>query len=331
MERRQLQVVKEKAGLRLDSLIGEAWGDISRAKAQRLIRAGLALVNGRPEKASYRARPGDLVAVEIPPPEPLLHLTPEDIPLDIRYEDEDLVVVNKQQGLVVHPGAGRPGGTLVNALLARGSLAGMAGGQSLRPGVVHRLDKDTSGLMLVAKNEQACRALSAQLKARTLERSYLVLCWGDIRQGELTVDAPIGRHPTERKRMAVLPDRVGRPGVRRAVTQIKARERFGGVTLAEARLVTGRTHQVRVHLAHLGHPVVGDPTYGGRRGKREMAGLRPDVREAVERLQGQALHAFRLSFEHPGTGDRMTFTSDPPHEMARLILRLREGGRGSGA
>ncbi len=226
----------------------------------------------------------------------------EAIALDVRYEDDDLLVVNKPAGLAVHPGPGHPGGTLVNALLARVPALAKVGGP-LRPGIVHRLDKDTSGVLLVAKTETALAALQAAIKAREVQREYLALVQGLVAAEEGTIEAPIARHPRHRRRMAVV------PRGRRAVTRYRVRERFAVATLVEASLQTGRTHQIRVHFAHLGHPVVGDPVYGG---KGERWGM-----------TRQALHAFRLDFTHPGSGAPIAVEAPLPEDMARALDAVR--------
>jgi 23S rRNA pseudouridine1911/1915/1917 synthase len=318
-----LHVSEADAGARIDAFAAARCPGLSRARAQKLLRQGLIKVAGRPVKASYKVEAGDRITVEVPPPVAPPHLRPEVIPLDIRFEDEDIVVVNKPRGLAVHPGAGRWTGTLVNALMSHcGDLSGIGG--ELRPGIVHRLDKDTSGLMVVAKHDAAHRSLAAQVKSRAVERGYLALVWGRLPGGPLTVEAPIGRHPTEHKRMAVVREGPSRP----AVTEVREREPLGPISLVEARLRTGRTHQIRVHMAYLGHPVVGDPVYGLKVAKREIAALDPQAAALVAGLGGQALHAWRLAFAHPRSGEPLAFTADPPPEMARLLDYLRKKTKG---
>lgn len=302
-------VVPEGAGGRLDRFLAALSElGLSRSRVHHLISAGLVTVNGRTCKPSLQVEPGQLVEVTVPDPQPS-RLEPEEIPLDVVYEDADVLVVNKPRGLVVHPGAGNPRGTLVNAVLLHCPDLG-AVGDVVRPGLVHRLDKDTTGLLVVAKNQETLAALQGQLKDRRLERHYLAVVAGDVLRDEGEVSAPIGRHPVHRQRMAVWEK--GRP----AVTRWRVRERFGRATLLEARLVTGRTHQVRVHMAHLGHPVLGDRVYGGRRA------CPPDLPLPA----GQALHAWRLSFLHPRTGNRVTLTADPPADFQRLVRALQESG-----
>lgn len=302
----EVPVPPEADGLRLDRFLAErAELGLSRSRLQQLIRERRVLVDGRPARPAEAVRGGSRVWVQVPPPEPMA-AAPEPIPLDVVYEDPDLLVIHKPRGMVVHPAPGHRSGTLVNALLAHcRDLAGVGG--ALRPGLVHRLDRDTTGLLVVAKTEPAYRHLAGQLKRREMERRYLALVHG-VPPAEGTVDAPIGRDPRRRIRMAVVPD--GRP----ARTHFRVLEAFGDrYALVEARLETGRTHQIRVHLAAIGHPVVGDPLYGGR--------------DRTLGLAGQALHAYRLAFTHPRTGERMTFEVPPPADMAAALERLRRGER----
>jgi 23S rRNA pseudouridine1911/1915/1917 synthase len=301
-EVRRFVVAPEDAGLRLDVFLARA-SALSRARVQALIAEGRARVDGTPRKAGQAVAPGQKVELSVPPPVPL-DLTPEAIPLDILHEDEALLVVNKPAGLVVHPGAGRPSGTLVHALLAHcGRLPGIGGVE--RPGIVHRLDRDTSGVMVVAKTEEAHRALSQDFKGRRVQKRYLALVHGEMAQPAGTIEAPIGRREHDRQRMGV------REGGRDARTRYRVIQRMPGRTLVELLPETGRTHQLRVHLAHIGHPVVGDLTYGGRR-ERRAAGRQG----AVER---QMLHAWRLGFHHPVRGLWMEFTAPVPADMAGQI------------
>ena len=317
-----LTVEPDEAGRRLDILVARRLPELSRAQVQRLIKLGEIRVDGQVAKPRLAVAPGQQVTINVPPPA-LTSLAAQDLPLDVRYEDSDLIVVNKPAGMVVHPGAGRSDGTLVNALLAHCTdLSGIGG--EMRPGIVHRLDKDTSGLIIVAKNDFAHASLAAQLKARTAGRRYLALVWGRPKEDRLVVRTLFGRHPSHRVMMAVLPaEREGKPGAREAVTEVMVRERLGPMTLVEARLQTGRTHQIRVHMAYLGHPVVGDPTYGAKRQKAELPALDRETQRLVTGLRGQALHAYYLAFDHPRTGQRMEFTSDPPPDMLALIGHLR--------
>lgn len=316
------------AGQRLDAFLASRRDlGLSRSHVQKLIADGLVTVDGEVTKAGYRLEPGETVLVKVPFPEPLA-AEPEPIPLDIIYEDEHLVVLNKPRGLVVHPAPGHLHGTLVNALLAHcDHLSGIGG--VCRPGIVHRLDRDTSGVMVAAKTDLAHQSLAKQIKDRTAHRRYLALVHGDVAAGEGTVETRIGRDPADRKKMAVL-----REGGREAVTHYRVLERFTDFTLVECALRTGRTHQIRVHMAHLGHPVAGDPVYGPRRPKRfrrEMARAmavesEEPYPEAVESLEGQALHAYRLSFRHPASGESLEFLAPMPADMERAVNELRARG-----
>ncbi len=287
---------------RLDVFAAEA-ADITRSRAGALIREGCVLVNGSQQaKAGCKLRAGDRVTVRIPEAEPA-SVEAEDIDLDILYQDADVAVVFKPSGMVVHPAAGNERGTLVNALLKHlDNLSGIGG--EIRPGIVHRIDKDTSGLLLVAKNDRAHVSLSDQIRAHSVHRAYQAIVIGNLRDDEGFVDAPIGRHPTDRKRMAVV------PGGREARTNWRVLERLRGATLIEARLTTGRTHQIRVHMASIGHPVLGDPVYGPKRSPYPVAG-------------GQLLHAFQIGFVHPVTGEEMRFTAPPEPRFLEWLEKLR--------
>lgn len=287
--------------IRLDEFVkGNA--QITRSRAQKLIENGYVLIDSiLPTKAGQMLRAGQCVAVDIPAPVEMTAVA-QDIPIDIVYQDEYLAVVNKPRGMVVHPAAGNPDGTMVNALLGKlDHLSGIGG--ELRPGILHRIDKDTTGLLLVAKNDEAHTALSAQIASHTMGRIYLAILQGVLKQDEGDVDAPIGRHPTDRKKMAIV------RGGREAQTHYKVLERLRGATLIEARLRTGRTHQIRVHMASLGHPVMGDPLYGSR--KCPLSGL-----------DHQLLHASRIAFDHPGDGVRRTFAVEPPDEFLNYYEKL---------
>ncbi|MCL1835151.1 MAG: RluA family pseudouridine synthase [Oscillospiraceae bacterium] len=282
----------EKDGERLDVFLSAAIGNCTRSAAQKLIEAGCVTLLGVPVKKNHRTTAGEEFEAFIEPPSPA-EAAPQDIPLEIVYEDSDVIVVNKPQGMVVHPAPGHPDGTLVNALLAHcgESLSGVGGKK--RPGIVHRIDKDTSGLIIAAKNDRAHLALSAQLSARTLTREYDAIVRGAMKNRQGTIDAPIGRHPVDRKRQAVT-EKNSRP----AVTHYEVVEEYAGYSHLRCRLETGRTHQIRVHLAHLGHPILGDTIYGSK--KREPG------------LAGQCLHARKLKFIHPTTGELMEIESDLP-------------------
>lgn len=313
--------VETQAGERLDRALQAELPDLSRTAVQRLIEGGGARVGGKSARAGYKLRPGDVVEWDAPSPEPEpTTLAAEEIPLDVVFEDADILVLDKPVGLVVHPAPGHATGTLVNAVLAHAGddLTGIGGVE--RPGLVHRLDKDTSGLMVVAKTELAYQSLQAQIAARTVERRYLALVRGGPRWGTATVDAPIGRHPTDRKRMAVIPPGSERTH-REAQTDLTVLERFPGFTLLEARLHTGRTHQIRVHCAYIRLPVVGDATYGPNLAEREP-GISLEVRAALAGLKGQALHAYRLAFDHPRTGERAAFLRLPRLDFAAALAAL---------
>ncbi len=300
--------------MRLDRFLSTRLQDLSRTRLQALINDRRVRVDGLARKASHRLRGGEEVSVELPEPIPLA-LIPEPIPLDIVYEDDAVLVVNKPAGMVVHPGAGHDRGTLVHALLAHcPTLSGIGGVR--RPGIVHRLDKGTSGLLAVAKTDQAHLELTRQLKARTVSRRYLALVHGSLPQEAGVIEAAIGRHPRDRLRMAVRPPGQGRA----ALTQFRVLERFEGFTLLEARLQTGRTHQIRVHLAHLGFPVAGDPIYR-RRAERPGDG---DLAARLGALGGQALHAAALGFTHPTSGIRCQFEALPPAPFSALLDWLRD-------
>jgi 23S rRNA pseudouridine1911/1915/1917 synthase len=313
-----LSVPSPRTGERLDRFLAAVQTDLSRSRLQGLIRSGRVSVNGRAARASQRLRDGDRVRVEVPEPEPTT-LAAEPLPLAIVHEDLDLVVLEKPAGLVIHPGAGVRRGTLVHALLHRYPEIAAVGGAT-RPGIVHRLDKDTSGLLVVARSARAYRVLVEALRAREVKRTYTALVWGEPRQAEGVIETALGRHPKDRKRMAVL-TRGGKP----ARTRWRVVERFGVASRLEVGLDTGRTHQIRVHLAHLGHPVVGDPVYGGR-GKKLLS-LREAERslatELLKCLPRQALHASALELTHPATGTRLAFGSPLPEDLERALDLLR--------
>jgi 23S rRNA pseudouridine1911/1915/1917 synthase len=311
----------ERAGTRVDVFLAEVMSG-SRGEAQRLLDQGDATVNGAQTKANHKLRRGDVVEAERPEPVPA-KVAAEGIPLAVVYEDADLLVINKPRGMVVHPAPGSETGTLVNAVLGYADdLSGLGG--ELRPGIVHRLDKDTSGLLVVAKNDRAHQSLQAQIQAKTAERKYQAILWGVPRFEQATIEAPIGRHPADRKKMAVITD--PRHTSREAITEVTVQEPLVTFSLVEARLQTGRTHQIRVHCAYVGHPVVGDPVYGGLR-KVPLQGLavadRNRLEGSIQSLDGQALHAYSLSFDHPSSGARLSFTAPMPEVMQNLLDMLR--------
>lgn len=280
-------------------------GDYSRSFIAKLIEDGSCTVGGKTVKAGYRLKKEDNIEVNIPEPR-LLDVTPEQIPLDILYEDNDIIVINKPRGMVVHPAAGNYSGTLVNALLMHcgNSLSDING--VIRPGIVHRIDKDTSGVLVIAKNNAAHSFLSEKLKDHDIQRVYIAVAEGVIREDFGKIDAPIGRHPVDRKKMAV-----NVKNGRRAVTHFKVLERFSEATLIECRLETGRTHQIRVHMSYIGHPLIGDTVYGRSKKKYD--------------IEGQALHARLLGFIHPATGKYVEFQAEPPKEFNDLLKKLRNG------
>ena len=303
MEILTLQPNKEDAGARVDAWLAANMEDLTRSAAARLLEEGRITCAGKALAKNYKLAGDETLEVSLPDPEPV-DVAPQDIPLDVVYEDDDVIVVNKPKGLVVHPAPGHPDGTLVNALLYHcgSSLSGIGG--ELRPGIVHRIDRDTSGLLIAAKNDFAHQALAAQLQDHSLYREYEAVCVGGLREDRGTVDAPIGRHPTDRKKMCV--DRKnGRP----AVTHWTVLERFPGYTHIQCRLETGRTHQIRVHLASIGHPLLGDVVYGAKK--------------PVPGLAGQCLHARRLSFVHPRTGERVTVECPLPAYFTQVLTKLR--------
>jgi len=328
MERLKAEVEETRAGQRLDRFLSDSLPQLSRTRVQALIKDGQVTLGGATiEDVKYRVKPGDRFTLAVPPAAETA-VQGEAIPLDVVYEDDALIVIDKPAGLVVHPGAGQPAGTLVNALIAHcgKSLSGIGG--VARPGIVHRLDKDTSGLMVVAKTDHAHRALAKQFadhgRTGALERGYLALVWGAPQRTRGRIDAPIGRHSTSRTKMAVLP-RTGRY----AVTHWRVVETYGHgkegpiASLLACRLETGRTHQVRVHLAHFGHPLLGDQLYGSGF-KSKLQKLPPDVQSKLAGLNRQALHAERLAFVHPETGTLLEFNSALPDDLAEIVHKLKE-------
>ena len=298
-----LELTADREGERADQLLSRLLPNLSRSAAQRFLEDGQVLCAGETVRKNRRTVPGEVYTLSIPDPSPI-DVLPQDIPLDVVYEDADVIVVNKPVGMVVHPAAGHPDGTLVNALLYHcgDSLSGING--ALRPGIVHRIDRDTSGLIVAAKNDAAHLALALQLQDHSLYREYRGVCVGGLREDEGTVDAPIGRHPSDRTKMCV-----DRKNGREAVTHYAVLERLSGHTYARFRLETGRTHQIRVHMAYLGHPLYGDVVYGAKK--------------PVPGLAGQCLHAKKLSFVHPRTGERVTVECELPAYFETVLKRLR--------
>jgi 23S rRNA pseudouridine1911/1915/1917 synthase len=305
-----ITVTDDNSGERLDRFLASVLPDRSRSQIQRLIKDGHVQVAGRASKPNQPVKTGQVITIDLPPPVDSA-LEPQALPLDILYQDADLIVVNKPANMVVHPAAGHADGTLVNALLHHvDDLSGIGGEK--RPGIVHRLDRGTSGLMVIAKNDRAHDELARQFHDREVEKEYAALVWGEVMAGR-RIDAPIGRDPSNRKKMSARARRA-----REAVTRIVEAEHFGRVlTLARVAIYTGRTHQIRVHLSAIGHPIVGDPLYGGVH--RRVPG---DVR-AVTHLERPFLHAASLVFTHPADGRRMTFTSDLPEDLQRVLDELR--------
>lgn len=293
---------EQDTGIRVDVFVAGRLPEHSRSGVQKLIEEGNITINGKNIKTNYKTKAGDCIKVEIPEPV-TLEVQPEDIELDIVFEDSDIAIINKPQGMVVHPAAGNYTGTLVNAILSKCSdLSGING--VIRPGIVHRIDKDTSGILVIAKNDRAHRLLSEQIKDHSMKRRYIALVEGNLKEDQGRIDQPIGRDPKHRKKMAIVKDG------RNAITHYTVLERFSGYTLIEARLETGRTHQIRVHMASIGHPLVGDPVYG--------------IKKQKFKLQGQALHARMLGFVHPGTGEYAEFSSALPLYFEELLSHLRK-------
>lgn len=306
MAHKTIPVVNEDIGRRLDQVVAER-EQLTRAKVQKLIEDGNITLCGKPASKNVKLRPGDDIEIEYPPPVPS-EAEAEDIPVSIVYEDDDLLVVNKPKGMVVHPAVGNQTGTLVNALLhhCEGKLSGIGG--VIRPGIVHRIDKDTSGLLIVAKNDEAHLALSAAIAKHEVSRIYYALALGNIKE-DLTIDRPIGRHPVDRKKMAVT-EKNAKP----AVTHVQVLAHYEGLTLIRCALETGRTHQIRVHLASIGHPLLGDGVYGSLR--------EPMNRKYAAHTDGQCLHAGEIRFTHPRTGEAMRFTAPLPDYFTSLLTAL---------
>ncbi len=295
-------IIAGESGERIDALLAQEIEELTRSQIVRLIEQGAVTLNCKPIKKNHKAAVGEIFVVEVPEPEET-ELVPQDIPLDIAFEDQDIVVVNKPRGMVVHPAVGHPDGTLVNALLFHcgDSLSGIGGEK--RPGIVHRIDKDTSGLIMVAKNDFAHRFLSAQLADHSLSRTYEAVVYGNLKQDSGVIDAPVGRHPEDRKKMAVT-----ERSSKSAVTHYEVIARYKGYTHVRCRLETGRTHQIRVHMAHIGHPLLGDMVYGRKK--------------AEKGLEGQCLHARQLRFIHPKTNELMEIESELPEYFTQVLSRL---------
>ena len=304
MEYREFEVGGEYSETRIDKYLAELDSELTRSAVQKLIDDEMVTVNGVVPRKNMKLKEGDKILLTVPEPVPPEAL-PENIPLDIVYEDDDLLVVNKPRGMVVHPAAGNPDGTLVNALLYHcgDSLSGING--ILRPGIVHRIDKDTSGLLIVAKNDFSHRLLAEQIKEHSFTRKYQAVVCGNIKDDSGTINAPIGRHPTDRKKMTVT-----LKNSREAVTHYRVMARYRGYTHVELTLGTGRTHQIRVHMAHIGHPVAGDPVYGGK--------------NYLKKLDGQCLHAYYISFVHPRTNETLTLSAPLPQYFTDFLGTLSE-------
>lgn len=302
---RELTVPEDVSDIRIDRYLSGVFADLSRSYLQKLLDGGLITVNARVVKRNEKVKGGDAIFLTVPDPvEP--EIAAEEIPLSILYEDGDIILINKPKGMVVHPAAGHPNGTLVNALLAhcRGGLSGINGVR--RPGIVHRIDRDTTGVLIVCKNDAAHEMIARQLKVHSITRKYLAIVHGNLKEDEGTVNAPIGRHPSDRKRMSI-----NQKHGKEAVTHYRVLERFGSFTYLECRLETGRTHQIRVHMASIGHPLLGDTVYGPAK--------------CPYKLQGQTLHAGVLGFIHPGTGQYMEFQAPLPEYFEELLVKLRKG------
>jgi len=299
----EYRIKEEEQGIRLDKIISELEQESSRTAIQRMIEEGNILVNGKKVKTSYKVVEGDFITIQDEEPQET-DLVPQDIPLNIIYEDDDILIINKEKGMVVHPGAGNPDGTLVNAIMAKckDSLSGIGG--KIRPGVVHRIDKDTSGLVIIAKNDKAHIDISEQIKNREVEKTYLALVRGNIKENEAVINMPIGRSTKDRKKMAV--DKKGKE----AITEFKVLERYEGFTYIEVKIKTGRTHQIRVHMAEIGYPIVGDEVYSNGRNPFKV--------------KGQMLHAAKLGFIHPITKEKVVFEAPLPEYFESILKELEE-------
>ncbi len=306
--------------LRIDKFLSNKLESTSRSRIQSAANAGNILSNGSPVKPNYRVKPGDLISIVLPHPPRKIELIPEDIPLDIIFEDEDVIVLNKQAGLVVHPGYGNYNGTLINALMFHLKDNPLFHSGEERPGLVHRIDKNTSGLLVVAKNELALNKLASQFFHKTSKRTYAALVWGDMKEDEGTIIGHLGRNPKNRKQMHVFPD--GDQG-KEAVTHYRVLERLGYVNLIECRLETGRTHQIRVHFQYMGHPLFNDPEYGGDRILRgtTFTKYKQFIQNCFDLLPGQALHARTLGFVHPSSNEELLFNAPLPEGFSSVLQK----------
>lgn len=318
----KIVVDKGQALLRLDKFLTTKIQNASRTKVQYAAEAGNIHVNGKPEKSSYKVKPSDIISVVLPHPPHVTELIPEDIPLNIMYEDEHLLIVNKDAGMVVHPGYGNYTGTLVNALAWHLKDNPMFSSGEMRPGLVHRIDKDTSGILVIAKNDLAMNKLASQFFNRTTDRRYVALVWGELKEDEGTITGHIGRSPKDRRVMCVYED--GSEG-KHAVTHWKVLERLGYVTLVECKLETGRTHQIRAHFKHIRHPLFNDETYGGNEILKgtTFTKYKQFIQNCFKILPRQALHAKSLAFEHPVTGKWLEFDSPVPSDMQQVVDKWR--------
>ena len=332
-EHYRIVVDKGQSLLRIDKFLMMRLENVSRNRVQNAADAGSILVHGKPVKPSYRVKPADVISIVLAHPPREIEIIAQDIPLEILYEDSDLVIVNKQAGLVVHPGVGNYSGTLVNALAYHfhpDLLGKSIEAETVRPGLVHRIDKNTSGVMVIARNEKAMTHLAKQFYDRTIKRRYVALAWGDFPENEGTITGHIGRNLNDRKSMEVFPDA---SHGKHAVTHYKVLERFGYISLIECRLETGRTHQIRVHMKHVGHPLFNDETYGGKKILKgtTFAKYKQFVENCFELIPGQALHAQSLGFRHPSGGKEMFFEAPPPENFQMLLEKWRvySGSRGN--
>ena len=319
----RFEVDKGQALLRIDKFLSNRLGDTSRSRIQTAADAGNILVNTKPVKSSYKVKPGDIISIVLPQPPREIELIPQDIPLDIHYEDDDIIIVNKKPGMVVHPGYGNYTGTMVNALMFHLKDEPLFQSGEMRPGLVHRIDKDTSGLLVVAKNELAVNKLARQFYEKTSKRTYLALVWGNLVSDSGTIEGNIGRNPKDRKKMYVFADN---SDGKTAITHYSVIEKFGYINLIQCQLETGRTHQIRVHFQSIGHPLFNDPEYGGNKILRgtTFSKYKQFVENCFKILPRQALHAKSLGFIHPSTGKEVFFESEIPDDMLQVIEKWRK-------